>query len=290
MTIAVQRLEERLERGDIVTFQPCPFALPGDDDLAFLRQQQLSGAGHKNISYNPTDGAVSGFARHSPEQTERLQRLLGHFSRQVTDWLATLLPGYAQTWQPDRASLRTEEEATRKLRLNARNDLLHFDAFPSRPTRGHRILRCYVNIHPTDDRVWLTSETFATVLAKYGSKVRLPGQDSNSWMRRLGHGIIRLVQPNILARTEYDDFMLRLHHFLKTNDKFQEQSSRKLWHFKPGTAWLLFSDTISHAELRGQHALEHSYFVSPHTLVLPAESPAALLAQMNDANPASRAA
>ena len=43
------------------------------------------------------------------------------------------------------------------------------------------------------------------------------------------------------------------------------RSTRRVscWHFKSGTAWLLFSDTISHAELRGQYALEHSFFVPP---------------------------
>jgi hypothetical protein len=74
--------------------------------------------------------------------------------------------------------------------------------------------------------------------------------------------------------------MLRLHHFLKTNDEFQERAPRRMWHFKPGAAWLLFSDAVSHAELRGQYALEHSYFVPPQALALPEESPAALLERM----------
>jgi hypothetical protein len=188
-----------------------------------------------------------------------------------------LLPRYAFSWQPDRASLRPEEEAIRKLRLTARNDLLHFDAFPSRPTRGQRILRLYTNINPTDERVWMTSDAFAKVLQKYGDKVGLPSTQTNTWVRRLGHGLLGFFQPTVLERTEYDEFMLRLHHFLKTNDDFQENAPRRLWHFKPGTAWLLFSDTISHAELRGQYALEHSFFVAPESLALPAESPPFLL-------------
>jgi hypothetical protein len=99
-------------------------------------------------------------------------------------------------------------------------------------------------------------------------------------MRRVGQGILGLFQPRISERTAYDDFMLRLHHFMKSNEGFQERASRKLIHFKPGTAWLLFSDTVSHAELRGQHALEHSFFVAPDTLALPDESPPALLEKL----------
>ena len=125
--------------------------------------------------------------------------------------------------------------------------------------------------------VWITSDSFATVLEKYGRKVGLPRGDANTWVRRLRHGFLGLFQPTVLERTEYDEFMLRLHHFLKSNDEFQEHAPRRLWHFKPGTAWLLFSDAISHAELRGQYALEHSFFVAPESLALPDESPPALL-------------
>ncbi len=271
------RLEERVERGEIITFEPCPFDLPEGDDLTFLMQQQIKGASHKNISYNPESGAISGFVHHSQNQANELQRLLGDFSTRATTWLAKMLPRYAQSWQLDRATLRPEEEATRKLRLTARNDLLHFDAFPSRPTRGQRILRLYVNINLTDDRVWITSETFAKILERYGDKVGLPAQYSPTWVHRVGLGLIGIFQPNVLERTAYDEFMLRLHHFLKNNDEFQERAPRRLWHFKPRTAWLLFSDAISHAELRGQHALEHSYFIAPQSLALPDEAPAALL-------------
>jgi hypothetical protein len=281
MTSTQTTLEERLERGEIVTFESCPFALPTGDDLTILLRQQLKSSGHKNISYNPASDTVAGFVQQSPNQDSRLQALLRDFSMHARAWLATQLPAYASAWQTDRASLRTEEEATRKLRLTARNDLLHFDAFPSRPTRGHRILRLYVNINPTDDRVWMTSDTFAKVLDKYGATVGLTNRHLSTWVRRVGQGILGLFQPNVLERTAYDDFMLRLHHFLKTNDDFQEHAPRKLWHFKPGTAWLLFSDTISHAELRGQHALEHSFFVAPQSLALPDESPPALLERMS---------
>ncbi|MSQ95894.1 MAG: hypothetical protein EXR98_15255 [Gemmataceae bacterium] len=290
MTFTKNSLEERLELGELVTFTPSPFRLPTGDDLAFLMQQQLSSTAHKNISYNPAEHSVSSFVQHSSEQADRLRTLMRDFSQHVQSWLATLLPRYAQAWQPDRASLRTAEEATRKLRMTARNDLLHFDAFPSRPTRGYRILRCYVNINPIDDRVWTTSETFARVLDKYGEQVGFPTHDSNTWVRKIGQGILGLFQPNVLERTGYDDFMLRLHHFLKTNEDFQERSPRRLWHFKPGTAWLLFSDTISHAELRGQYALEHSFFVAPETLALPEESPPMQLERLCGASVLSNAA
>ncbi len=269
-------MEERLERGEIVPFEPCPFALPSGDDLAFLLQQQLKNSS-KNISFNPATRSVGGYVEQTPNQAARLNGLMADFSERTIAWLAALLPNYAHAWQPDRASFRPAEEATRCLRLTARNDLLHFDAFPSRPTRGQRILRLYVNVNPTDVRVWATSDTFARVLEEYGACVGLPGQHTRTWVGRLGQGILGLLQPTVIERTEYDEFMLRLHHFLKTNAKFQESASRRLWHFKPGSAWLLFADAITHAELRGQYALEHSFFIANRTLALPDEAPCALL-------------
>ncbi len=271
------RLAERLERGEILTFVPCPFPLPAAADLAFLRTQRVRGSVHKDISYNPARDLATGFRYRSESQAQQLRAVLRHFADHATAWLAEQLPAYATSWQPDRVSFRPEEEAIRKLRLTARNDLLHFDAFPSRPTRGRRILRLFVNLNPTDPRVWVTSATFAQVFAHYGRAVGLPGSAADGWARRLGHGLLSLFQPGAGERTPYDSFMLRLHHFLKTCDAFQESSPRRLWHFPPASAWLMFTDAVTHAELRGQYALERSYFIAPEALALPDESPLAML-------------
>jgi hypothetical protein len=75
--------------------------------------------------------------------------------------------------------------------------------------------------------------------------------------------------------------MLRLHHFLKTNDHFQESAPKRFWSFAPGVAWLAFTDALSHADLRGRFALEHSFFVAPHSLALPDLAPAALLQRLH---------
>lgn len=269
--------EERLERGEILTFSPCPFALPSGDAHDFLLAQRLKSSLHKHITFNPETGSVGGHLHDSPEQAARMQALLSDFGAGAAAWLAGLLPHYAAHWRPDRVSYRPEEEALRKARPTARNDLLHLDAFPSRPTRGWRILRLFVNVNPTDDRVWVTSETFARLLERYGATVGLPGPGGDGWARRLGQGLIGLFQPGVRARTDYDSFMLRLHHFLKTSDAFQEGAPRRFWRFPPGSCWLLLTDTLSHADLRGQYALEHSFFIAPASLALPAESPPALL-------------
>lgn len=270
-------LAERLERGEVVHDPICPFPLPQGNDLQFLLQQRLASRAHKNISYNPHSGKAHGFLRQAEDgASERLRSMLAEFSRTTTAWVARVLPRYARGWRLDMVSYRPEEEATRKLRWKARNDLLHVDAFPSRPTQGYRILRVFANINPTEPRVWVTSEPFGRLLDRYGSEVGLPSAGLGL-PGRFKRGLLGLFRPGGRRRSRYDEFMLRFHDFLKQNDSFQEHSPKRFWTFQPGSAWLALTDTASHAVLRGRFALEHSYFIAPETLALPQESPAALL-------------
>ncbi len=277
---ACSPFEERLEQGELLHFPRCPFALPEGDDRSFLCQQRLGGSAHKNISFDPASGHVAGHRRLSAPQAQRLRGLLTEFSRRATAWLAGALPRYATSWKLDRVSFRPEEEATRHLRWNARNDLLHIDAFPSRPTQGCRILRLYVNLNPHEPRMWVTSETFDRLLEKYGAAAGLPTHHPTHWARRIGEGVLSLFDPGRRQRIDYDSFMLRFHTFLKFHDRFQDHGLKRFWCFAPGSAWLLFSDGLSYADLRGQFALDHSYFVQPTSLVFPWQSPAALLEKM----------
>ncbi len=267
-------LAERLERGEIIYYPTCPFAL-SEEDRRFLLSQRLASRAHKNIGYDPATGKVTSFLRRSPDHAEQLVAVLAAFSRNATRWLAATLPQYARGWQLDRVSLRPEEEATRQLRLTARNDLLHVDAFPTRPSHGARILRLFVNINPVESRVWITSETFPQLLARYAQRVGLPGRRSGL-LERLGGGMLGLLGLR-RQRSPYDAFMLRLHNAMKADTEFQRTCAKKEWQFPPGSTWMVITDTASHAVLRGRYALEHSYFVSPQTLAVPAESPAALL-------------
>jgi 3-deoxy-D-manno-oct-2-ulosonic acid (Kdo) hydroxylase len=270
-------VEERLERGEVVYYPVCPFPVLAGDDHAFLLAQRLASRAHKNISYSPHTGKAGGFARQSAAQARRVRDLLATFSQTVTQWVAATLPRYTRAWRPDQVSYRPEEEATRVLRQKARNDLLHVDAFPSRPTNGWRILRVFVNVNPTEPRVWVTSDPFAKLFERYGAVAGLPARPTGDWARQFGRRVLRIFRPGRPQRSVYDAFMLRFHDFLKANDAFQEHGPKRFWKFPPGSAWLCMTDTTSHAVLRGRFALEHSYFIAPEALALPAESPAALL-------------
>jgi hypothetical protein len=281
-------LAECLERGEVIPFAACPFALPEGEARQLLFAQRLAGS-HKNISWDPLSGRTVGFPR-VPEQARRLRAALAAFAAAAGAWLTAALPRYARSWRPERVNLNPEEEATRCLRLSARNDLLHVDAFPSRPTHGRRILRLFVNHGTTDPRIWVTSDTFPELLERYGKEVGLPraGEDSLAW--QVGQTVLGLFRPGRRRRSVYDRFMLRLHHFLKKNEAFQERCRKRFWSFPPGSAWLAFTDAVSYAVLRGRHALDQTFFVAPEDLALPDLSPPALLQRASGVPVCRRAA
>lgn len=278
-----RELAQALERGEVVYFPKSPFALLEADDHRFLLEQELGRASHKNISYDPHKGRLGGYRRRDAEQVERLRRVLRQFSECATAWLGSLLPRYAACWKLDRVSFRPEEEARRRLRQTARNDLVHVDAFPTRPTHGDRILRLFVNVNPSEPRVWVTSDPFGKLLSRYGTHAGLPDGSGPSWTEKVTERVLRLFQSARRSRSAYDAFMLRFHDFLKANDEFQEHCPKRYWNFQPGSVWLAITDTASHAVLRGRFALEHSYFLPLEALALPQESPAVLLERFQSA-------
>ena len=268
---------DRLEDSELVVFPSAPFELPGSDDREFLASQHV-GWGHKNISFDPSTGTVKG---SQPGSAERLRSLMCEFSDRVTGWLSEVLPEYARAWQLDLATLRPEEEATRRLRQTARNDLLHVDNFPSRPSFGRRVLRVYANLD-VNARVWATSEKFPRLLERFARRNPIPALHAEGWVRP-ATGLFR----RRAGACEYDALMQRLHHSLKQDDDFQERAAKRLWELPPGSVWLLFADSLSHAVLRGSCAVEHSFFVPVPAMRSPEKAP---LSQLSESGSLKRAA
>ena len=97
------------------------------------------------------------------------------YSQDVTQFLTSFLLPYQSRWQLDYASFRPQEEQGRDLPLRRRNDLLHTDAFPTRPTHGARILRFFNNIHPSRTRDWVVSDPFGMLAPRYApQQIPLP--------------------------------------------------------------------------------------------------------------------
>ncbi len=239
---------------------------------------------HKNIAYKPRKDAVSNFSKNSADQ-EQLRVALRDFSNRATGFLREFFPMYAAKWRLDYASFRPIEEQGRDLPLRSRNDLLHTDAFPTRPTNGDLILRFFVNINPDESRVWNTSIPFEPLAQKYGRQAGLDAvvRQAKSPLRRpLGLAaragqMIGLKTPD---RSPYDQFMLRFHHYLKENSDFQRDGPKLRSEFPPGCAWMVFTDVVPHAVVSGQFALEQTYMIAYDSLTHPERAPVRALERL----------
>lgn len=275
---------ERLEEGEIIFFSHTPFALNEDDQAFLLDVRQTSSAVHKNISYKPDRDRVQGFTRGSADG-EKLRQVMRAYSRAVVHFAGEFLSPYANQWRLDFASYRPLEEQGRDLPTKRRNDLLHVDSFPTRPSNGNRILRVFTNMNPRQPRVWLTAEPFDILVRKYGDPARLGrlAVKARSPLRPLGRKIVRMARSlgiPAVDRPLYDEYMLGFHDELKFNRDFQENCAKSKWEFPPGSTWLVFTDTVPHAVLSGQFALEQTFIISRDALLLPQKAPFQVLEEL----------
>lgn len=273
---------EQLERGHVLFFPQTPFPLPSSEQ-AFLLTLQQTGAGfHKNIAYRPETGRITGLRGSGGEAEGKLQTILQNYSDRAAQFVCDLLLPYAADLRRDFASFRPLEERGRPLRLHARNDLLHIDAFPTRPTNGDRILRLFTNLNLTQSRVWLTSHTFPALARRWAMTAGLDEyarRMRNAPARRLRRAAQGLGLP-VVDRSPYDQFMLRFHDFLKENAEFQSTCPKNRMEFPPASTWMVFTDMVSHAVLSGRFALEQTFFVSHRAMVKLESAPHRVLEQI----------
>ena len=278
-----------LEDGEVLFFARSPIQLP-DEDIRFLLDQKQVKAGYrKNIAYKPQRNMVSGAASASAQDSQRLLEVMRTFTASVTRFLESFLSPYAPGWSLDYASFRPQEEEGRQVKFKARNDLLHVDSFPTRPTYGNRILRFFVNINPVESRQWITSDTFERLLETYVGTPEMPlpaGQEGifGTWTRQLSRWGKALGLP-LAAPSRYDDFMLRLHDHLKANRAFQEAAPRHTLEFPPGSSWMVFTDFVPHAALSGQFALEQTLMIDRRSMLQPEKAPISLLEKASGVSP-----
>ena len=266
-----------LESGNILYFPQTPFEFPDDDIQFLLTSKQTDAAFHKNIAYRPAADRITGVDKSAGPDGDRLRAILRGYSQRSAHFLGELLSPYAGKWKLDFASYRPLEERGRPARLRARNDLPHVDAFPTRPTNGDRILRLFTNLNPTQNRVWITSQTFDVIGPRFAKAIGLARPNGGGSLQRAFRKIATAAHLPGANRSPYDDFMHRCHNAMKENAEFQEGCPKQRWEFPPQSTWIVFTDFVSHAVLEGQYALEQTFIVSREAMVRPETSPLAIL-------------
>lgn len=265
-----------LERGNILYFPRTPFAL-SEEDRELLRSTGLSSSSHhKNVAYRPGVDKVTGFDPAAVPDVAKLRGVMRAYSERALGFLWKLLPRYMEKAKIDFASFRPQEEEGRELPTKKRNDLLHVDAFPTRPARGNLILRFFTNINPTASRVWMTSDPMAVLAPRYAKDAGLPAaasQPNGSFASRL-LGAFGGIDAK---RSPYDRFMLGFHDYLKFNSEYQQNCPKYRFEFPPDSTWMVFTDVVPHAVLSGRYALEQTVIVSRESLVARENAPIEIL-------------
>ena len=270
-----------LEEGNILFFPRTPFEFPQSEREALLQVRQGKGAHHKNIAYRPAQEKVTGFDKAGVSDAEGFRSALRSYSRRSLQFLRELLPQYMDGCRVDYASFRPDEEEGRDLPTNKRNDLLHVDAFPSRPTGGDLILRIFTNINPVNSRVWMVSEPLGKIAGVHAAAAGLTeiaaGKGSPpGWAAPL------LAAAGLPAakRSPYDRFMLGFHEYLKRNESYQRECPKSRLEFPPNSTWMVFTDIVPHAVLSGRYALEQTVIVPRKNLLEKRNAPIEILQEL----------
>ncbi len=268
-----------LEHGNILYFPRTPFALSEEERKALRNTGLSSSSHHKNIAYRPAEDKVTGFDPAAVSDPEKLRTVLRSYSERALAFLWKMLPRYMEKARIDFASFRPQEEEGRDLPTKKRNDLLHVDAFPTRPTRGDMILRFFTNIHQTKPRVWMTSDPMGVVAPRYAMSAGLrevalhpKGSFANRVLGAFG-GVDA-------KRSAYDRFMLGFHDYLKFNGEYQRDCAKYRFEFPAGSTWMVFTDVVPHAVLSGQYALEQTVIVDRDSLAQRENAPIEILQKL----------
>lgn len=267
-----------LERGDILFFANGGFEIPAEVRTALLGATQDARSFHKNIAYKTNIDKVSGL--EDRKEAEVVRVAMREYSRLALAFMARILPEYARAWKVDYASFRSIEERGREMPLNKRNDLLHVDAFPTRPVFGDMILRCFTNVNPAQAREWVTGDPFALLAEREARAAGLDRFASTSGLDRVRRAATRVLSKAgapVVDRSAYDSFMLHFHDWLKGNEAYQRDCARYRFDLPPGSTWLVFTDVVPHAVLSGRLALEQTVIVSRESLADREMAPASIL-------------
>jgi hypothetical protein len=260
---------EALESGKVLFFPRLAFALETGERA--LLTPEVSNGKSKNVSLKPS-GEIGGTCS-TGDSARRLKTMMARFAETATRFVESLVPAYSPYLERGLTSYRPVEIAGRAASEIHDDTRLHVDAFPSRPTRGRRILRLFSNIHPAGaPRVWRVGEPFEQMARRFLPAAR-EGLRAHAWMlSRLG------VTKGM--RTAYDGLMLGLHDGAKRDEQYQRHSPQTEIPLPAGSTWICYTDQVMHAATAGQFVLEQTFHLDVTAMVMPERCPLRVLERL----------
>jgi len=275
MTSQVVSLEDAgpaaacLESGNVL-WQRVAFFVVAASEQALFSPDVL--AGSKNVSFDPATGQVGGSAL-TGEPADVLRRLLSRFSDEARAFVERTCPEYAPHLVRGRTSFRPVEIAGRPSSWRKDDTRLHIDAFPATPVQGRRILRVFANVNPDGrPRSWRIGDSFDEAGRYFAPALRMPLPGVGAALR-----LLRLTKTR---RSAYDALMLQLHDRMKEDTAYQQSAPQSTYDFPAGSAWVAFTDQVSHAAMAGQYQLEQTFLLPVGAMLDPGRAPLRVLERL----------
>ena len=92
--------------------------------------------------------------------------------------------------------------------------------------------------------------------------------------------LLRLLGITKDRRSAYDHFMLQIHDQMKADLDYQSEARQIVFEFPAGSTWIAFTDQVSHAAIRGQYALEQTFYLPLTCMLDPSRAPLRILERM----------
>jgi hypothetical protein len=264
-------LADELERGNIVRFGRCPFALPDEEDLAFLRDVVGERLSRKNVSWYAEDDRLAGLGAERTVK-ERTRRILRQHADRVRAFLQGAMPEFMRGAREGTTSLRPVESRGRNLSPHASDELVHVDAGAYGATHGDRILRFFVNVNPREERVWTSKGSFRDLYRAHGGAAGVAPRAGQppalaTLLDRARSRAVQLATAafpalRVVDSSPYDRLMRRFHNYMKDAPAFRDSDEGLVrFGFAPFSAWMVLTDAVSHACISGRHALVSTFIV-----------------------------
>lgn len=261
---------DALENGQLLFFPHLAFTLQANEER-FLSHSYVKPK-TKNISLNTNTQELRG-ARILPEETLALKNMLARYTTYATQLVQALFPHYQQHLKVARTSYRPAEISQRCISYRKDDRRLHVDAFPSSPNQGQRILRVFSNVNPhNEDRVWRLGEPFEQVAQHFLPRIHRP-------IPGVAH-CLKLLGITKSYRTAYDHYMLKLHDNMKADNNYQHLANQAELHLPAGSSWIVQTDQVSHAAMRGQYMFEQTFYLPVNAMIDEQRSPLRILEKL----------
>lgn len=258
-----------LEQGSVLLFPQLRFSMEQGEGRLL---SPAIAAKSKNVSLDLSSGTLRGSGAGEAE-LRLLGSMMQRFATSSGALLRNLLPQYAAGLIQARTSFRPAEITRRSTSWRKDDTRLHVDSFPSSPVRGNRILRVFSNVNPHgQSRTWRLGESFESVARRY-----LPSLPGPVWGVSPLLGMLGITKGR---RSAYDHFMLQLHDRMKADLDYQSEADQIVCEFHAGSTWIAFTDQVSHAAMRGQYALEQSFYLPVTCMLDPSQAPLRILQRL----------